>query len=140
MLYMGIIMWTPDKIQTLKTMWEQKYTATEIGAVLGCSRNAVLGKKHRLKLRDRTIKRDGFKPPQSVFKPVKQKVIPMRKKPAALKKLLDLKQGECRWPIGEDDNLMFCGAPCENTYCVEHMAIAYRKPTKPEVALLRRVR
>jgi hypothetical protein len=39
--------WTDDKLATLRRMWEQEYTASEIGEEIGMSRNAVLGKAHR---------------------------------------------------------------------------------------------
>jgi GcrA cell cycle regulator len=46
--------WTDERIETLKTMWEQGQTASQIAEALGgVSRNAVIGKAHRLGLQAR---------------------------------------------------------------------------------------
>jgi GcrA cell cycle regulator len=53
--------WTEQKIQMLKDMWGHGYSASEIAKHLGgLTRNAVIGKAHRLKLSSRPspIKRD----------------------------------------------------------------------------------
>lgn len=42
--------WSEEATETLKRMWGDKLTSYEIAAELGCSRNAVIGKVHRLKL------------------------------------------------------------------------------------------
>ncbi len=46
--------WTDERIETLKTMWEGGQTASQIAEALGeVSRNAVIGKAHRLGLQPR---------------------------------------------------------------------------------------
>ena len=46
--------WTEDRIDQLKTMWEAGQTASQIAEALGgVSRNAVIGKAHRLGLQAR---------------------------------------------------------------------------------------
>jgi GcrA cell cycle regulator len=47
--------WTDERIETLKTMWEAGQTASQIADALGdgVSRNAVIGKAHRLGLQAR---------------------------------------------------------------------------------------
>ena len=46
--------WTDERISTLKTMWEAGQTASQIAEALGgVSRNAVIGKAHRLALQAR---------------------------------------------------------------------------------------
>lgn len=45
--------WTDDKLQTLRRLWGEQYTASQIGEEIGMSRNAVLGQAHRLKLEAR---------------------------------------------------------------------------------------
>ncbi|MBX9881821.1 MAG: GcrA family cell cycle regulator, partial [Sphingomonas sp.] len=46
--------WTEERIETLKTMWEKGLTASQIAETLGgVSRNAVIGKAHRLGLQAR---------------------------------------------------------------------------------------
>ena len=46
--------WTDERIETLKRMWEAGQTASQIAEALGeVSRNAVIGKAHRLELQAR---------------------------------------------------------------------------------------
>ena len=46
--------WTEERIESLKTMWEAGQTASQIAEALGAvSRNAVIGKAHRLGLQAR---------------------------------------------------------------------------------------
>jgi GcrA cell cycle regulator len=46
--------WTDERIETLKAMWEAGQTASQIAEALGgVSRNAVIGKAHRLELQAR---------------------------------------------------------------------------------------
>ncbi len=46
--------WTDERIETLKKMWEAGQTASQIAEELGgVSRNAVIGKAHRLELQAR---------------------------------------------------------------------------------------
>lgn len=46
--------WTDERIETLRTLWEKGLTASQIAEELGgVSRNAVIGKAHRLDLKSR---------------------------------------------------------------------------------------
>jgi GcrA cell cycle regulator len=46
--------WTDERIETLRTLWEKGLTASQIAEELGgVSRNAVIGKAHRLGLKSR---------------------------------------------------------------------------------------
>lgn len=50
------LLWPPEKIARLKTLWTDGYSASQIAAALGgCTRNAVIGKVHRLGLSGRAI-------------------------------------------------------------------------------------
>ena len=43
--------WTQEKEEKLKQLWEKGHTASQIAEILGdTTRNAVIGKAHRLKL------------------------------------------------------------------------------------------
>ena len=67
--------WTDERIGTLKKMWEGGATASEIATELGgVSRNAVIGKAHRLGLKAR---------PSPVKANEKKKAAAPAKKPAA---------------------------------------------------------
>lgn len=60
--------WTPERIEELKKLWDQGHSASVIGKMLGVSKNAVVGKAHRMKLESRPspIKRDGESTPRKV--------------------------------------------------------------------------
>lgn len=73
--------WTDERIATLKKMWESGSTASQIAEELGgVSRNAVIGKAHRLGLKARPspVKANDKKKKAAAKKPVP--------KPAAAKK------------------------------------------------------
>ena len=43
--------WTPEKVEKLKELWGKGNTASEIAQILGgVTRNAVIGKAHRINL------------------------------------------------------------------------------------------
>ena len=82
--------WSPDQISELTRLWGEGLTTSEIGKRLGISKNAVVGKAHRLGLKGRPspIKRQDVK-------------IPVAKKPESrIFTLTDLSAQTCRWPIG----------------------------------------
>jgi GcrA cell cycle regulator len=53
--------WTEESIVRLRTLWDEGLSTAEIGRQLGVSKNAVVGKAHRLDLpaRPSPIRRDG---------------------------------------------------------------------------------
>ena len=66
--------WTDERIDTLKTMWENGMTASQIAEKLGgVSRNAVIGKAHRLGLQSRP---SPVKPNESEDKPAPKAAAP----------------------------------------------------------------
>lgn len=134
--------WTPDQITQLTHLWREGLSTAEIGKRLGISKNAVVGKAHRLHLDSRPspIKRVGPRPaivrhtvhacpamPAAAPTPAPQPATPQR--------VVELSTQSCRWPIGHpgDEDFHFCtqraiqGKP----YCVEHSAVAYVK-AKPK--------
>jgi len=72
--------WTDERIESLRTMWEKGLTASQIADELGgVSRNAVIGKAHRLGLKSRP---SPVKATEKVAKPVKA-AAPAAPRPAA---------------------------------------------------------
>lgn len=119
--------WTDDRISTLRKLWDAGLTASQIATELGegVTRNAVIGKAHRLELKSRPspVKTDGTKKARA----------PKKKAKVADKKtvgLLDLTERMCKWPLGHpgDEDFHFCGKPSEVSmpYCAEHCAEAYQ--------------
>ena len=118
-------MWNDEKISRLKKLWTEGLTTGEIGKRLGVSKNAVVGKAHRLGLKGRPS-------------PIKRQMgTSEAKKHAEVKvyTLTDLSSQTCRWPIGDPkhENFRFCGKPvaAARPYCPEHCAAAYVGSNKP---------
>ncbi len=115
--------WTADKIKHLTKLWNKGKSTVDIARELGISKNAVVGKVHRLGLDARP----------SPIRTERKKQIPLQKSttPPQNEKitLLDLKINSCRWPYGEpgSDEFHFCGKECQTgkPYCPEHCKIAY---------------
>jgi GcrA cell cycle regulator len=131
--------WTDERVALLKKMWIEGKTAAEIAKELGgVTRNAVIGKAHRLKLSNRVSPiQQNKKPPAKIVpeKKVEKIVVRQRTEPAV--SLIDLKGGECRWPIGDprEENFGFCGhnAIAGLPYCSEHAKVAYQAATRNRI-------
>lgn len=110
--------WTDEKIGKLKKLWSEGLTTGEIGKRLGVSKNAVVGKAHRLGLKGRPS-------------PIKRqtKTVEVKKEAPRIFTLTDLSAATCRWPIGDPkhEDFRFCGKPVAagKPYCGEHCAVAY---------------
>lgn len=125
------MVWTDERIEQLKALWAEGLTTGEIGKRLQVSKNAVVGKAHRLGLKGRPS-------------PIKRAKEPRRQAPAAkepepkIKSIVDLSAHTCRWPIGDprEPDFHFCGAPAlpGKPYCAEHAAIAYVGSNKEKPA------
>ena len=108
--------WTEEKVQKLRELWTKGHTASEIAGMLGdTTRNAVIGKAHRLNLEERAPskskpsnneKKENTKPQPklrgSVSRKSKFKSILLDKdfepeKPTSLENLTD---ETCKWPAG----------------------------------------
>ncbi len=131
--------WTPDQINQLTMLWNEGLSTAEIGKRLGISKNAVVGKAHRLHLDSRPspIKRIGPRPAMHRSLVHARPAAPAAPAPAPrpAPRVVELSSQTCRWPIGHpgDPGFHFCteraiqGKP----YCVEHAAVAYVK-AKPK--------
>ncbi len=117
--------WTDEKIEQLKELWDQGLSTAEIGRELGVSKNAVVGKSHRLGLKPRPSPISG-KAPEKAPKP---KPKPKAKESTRVMDVIDLGPQMCRWPFGDpgDDDFHFCGktSVVGKPYCEDHCAAAY---------------
>ncbi len=113
--------WTPERISALIALWEEGLTTSEIGNRLGVTKNAVVGKVHRLGLpkRQSPIRKTAEKP-----------AVPT----GEIIKLDKLTPSMCCWPEGDPgtEDFRFCGAPAMEgrPYCEEHCRRAYVRVTK----------
>ncbi|MBR6675617.1 MAG: global cell cycle regulator GcrA-like protein [Alphaproteobacteria bacterium] len=112
--------WTTEKIKQLKKLWSKGKSTVEIGRELGISKNAVVGKVHRLELNAR---------PSPIKKETVKKTVKKKEVKQENVSLMDLKMNSCRWPIGDpkDADFHFCGKDTVTgkPYCSEHCKIAY---------------
>jgi GcrA cell cycle regulator len=104
-------MWTEEKTALLRQLWEAGLSASEIAKRLGgVTRNAVIGKAHRIGLASR---------PSPIRIRHDVPVVPVRV------------GRTCAWPIGDpgQSDFRFCGERPEPSrpYCAAHCAQAYRK-------------
>ncbi len=130
--------WTDERVSLLKKLWGEGKTAAEIAKELGgVTRNAVIGKAHRLKLSNRVSpiqqnKKPAPKPPEK-----KPKKIVVQNNNVKGIPLTDLKGGECRWPIGDprEESFGFCGdhSLAGLPYCTEHAKVAYQAATRNRI-------
>jgi GcrA cell cycle regulator len=117
--------WTPERIDLLQRLWLQGQTASQIAEQLGdgVTRNAVIGKAHRLGLSGR---------PTPVSKPIPKPVLEEPRRPV----VAGPSGRACMWPVGDPKtaDFHFCNAPTEagRPYCATHCSMAYQR--KSEVA------
>ncbi len=140
--------WTPERVATVTRLWNEGLTTAEIGRAVGMSKNAVVGKAHRLQLppRPSPIRRgksysrtpkakNGVNGANGVHGTNGRKsataqsgiVVPARSR--APEPSLAVGSSACKWPIGHPDepSFHFCGelALLGKPYCLEHYRRAY---------------
>ena len=128
--------WSDDRVAVLKRLWGEGKTAAEIAKELGegVTRNAVIGKAHRLKLSSRMSPiQQNTKKVKTVSDAVSAPRRIMKKVPVYLGKQIkmeDLRDKMCRWPNGDPqtENFSFCGCGTMEglPYRENHAAIAYQ--------------
>ena len=144
--------WTPEREEKLRTLWKKGHTASQIATMLGdTTRNAVIGKAHRLNLEARATSKK-IKPKinnkegntqlgvktQKLGRKAKFRALLLDKNfpPENPTKLEDLTDHHCRWPLGEklQPASFFCGRkPMEKfSYCQIHMLYGYQNRNEKE--------
>jgi GcrA cell cycle regulator len=147
--------WTSERVALLKSYFNAGLSCSQIAGEIGTTRNAVIGKLHRLgltrperALADRFERaRDPSRPkaPRKTWRPTirAQRELLMAAYPGSPDltsaidsphkcSLLELNRTQCRWPINEPgaEDFAFCGnaAAAGLSYCVGHARMAYRLP------------
>ena len=147
--------WTDERVDTLKKLWQDGLSASQIAKQLGgVTRNAVIGKVHRLGLSGRAIPSKPARPvfkaprpqraaaaapsaPRRIAEPVEAEAAPA---PAPVRyvdeapgsaTVLTLGAHMCKWPIGDpkSPDFSFCGRHAEGRYCTAHETQGVRPGT-----------
>ena len=143
--------WTDERAELLRKLWSEGLSASQVAAELGAgiTRNAVIGKIHRLGLAERAKTVVSSRPrvastvpvvngnvalayaPQALVvarsRPEEEVVIPMSERVT----LMELRESTCRWPMGDPttSEFRFCGGPSPvggGPYCAYHARVAYQ--------------
>ena len=145
--------WDDSNVSKLRELWDQGLPTAQIGKLLGFTKNAVVGKAHRIGLERRPspIRRTAVKPdrkkarspiiPKLNFETEKNEIkdepVVQQNFQPVVKNLFTKKvRRGCEWPEGHPDesDFKFCGKERfeEKPYCIDHCAVAYVIPEKEE--------
>jgi GcrA cell cycle regulator len=138
--------WTDERVEQLKQLWSDGLSASQIARQLGgVTRNAVIGKVHRLGLAGRATPARAERPRMQVARrTVRPRPAPVVQEPIVEKDpivdefgrkttVLTINDRMCKWPIGDPSTseFHFCGHPpkASSPYCDAHSVKAFQ-PTQ----------
>lgn len=147
--------WTAERVQKLKDLHADGLSCSQIAAAMkiGITRNAVIGKLHRLGLTNtrprpkrekvvlsqatmrkitRIVRANSNSDKMRLIEGIETETAPLRCveiEPRRLA-LADLQPGDCRYPEGEGPQITFCGHPqaLGTSYCAPHFALTHTRP------------
>src|ERR1700750_1048593 len=136
--------WTDDRVEQLKSLGTEGLPASQIARALGgVTRNAVIGKVHRLGLAGRAGPARAERPRSVSHKSVPRIAVPepeiIEEEPLLLEDghfatVLTINDRMCHWPIGDpaENSFHFCGRKPKtgSPYCEAHARKAYQPQTQ----------
>ncbi len=146
--------WNDEKVAKLKELWGKGNTASQIAEIIGgISRNAVIGKAHRLNLSakiktrtaisnqnfDNSLEEKNIKQRRNRKSKFKSLIIEKDFEPENPKQLEELTDNDCKYPIGHpnEKNFYFCGRTSlkDFSYCKLHLLYSYQSKNKKDEPL-----
>ena len=143
--------WNDEKVAKLRELWGKGNTASQIAEIIGgITRNAVIGKAHRLNLSAKIKTRSTALNQNSKSSNIEPKINSIKGRRSKFKSLLiekdfepenpkqleELNEDLCKWPIGHPDekSFYFCGRTSlkDFSYCKLHLLYAYQPKGKKE--------
>ena len=143
--------WNEEKVEKLKELWGKGSTASQIAEIIGgISRNAVIGKAHRLNLSakiktrntsssqnfDNSSEENSSKQRRGRKSKFQSLIIEKDFEPENPKKLEELDESSCKWPVDhpEEESFYFCGRSSlkDFSYCKLHLLYAYQPKGRKE--------
>ena len=129
--------WTAEAIGILRAKAAAAVPASQIAAIFGITRNAVIGKSHREKIKlECTDTRSGgyarqrsnltgFSFRKSTSRPAAIPKLVIRDADEPLSRnlsVIDLQKNDCRFIVTDDHPMLYCGAPKADgsSYCAHH--------------------
>ena len=142
--------WSDDRVITLSKLWLDGLSASQIAKQLGgVTRNAVIGKVHRLGLSGRRAPSAPARAPRVAAPRMPRSARPARSPrpvrpalsvvappstpegPGLVDNLIHLVAHVCKWPIGDPKrpDFSFCGRRTDGRYCTAHEQLGVQRGT-----------